>query len=135
LKLSNAEGDRLAAWAGQDLNPRTLVGHSKEELAAALYPHKLGAALDRARLAWAFDAADPRVRDEVNHENWRALIDFMETWDRPALPVTGEDVIAAGVPKGPPVGAALKALEALWVRGGFKADKAQLLAALPMLRL
>jgi hypothetical protein len=43
--------------------------------------------------------------------------------------------MAAGIPKGPPVGRALKALEALWLKGGFKASREQLLAALQHLRL
>lgn len=131
LKLSNAEGDRLVAWARQDLNPRLLVGRAEDQLAAALYPVDRQAALDRARLAWAIDAA----QGEAPVEDWRALIAFMESWEPPAFPVTGEDVLAAGVPAGPPVGAALKALEALWVRGGFKPSREQLLAALPNLRL
>jgi poly(A) polymerase len=68
-------------------------------------------------------------------EQWRALLRFIETWERPEFPVTGEDVMAAGIPKGPPVGGALKALEALWLKGGFKATREQLLAALPHIRL
>ena len=131
LKLSNAEAERLESWARQDANPRLFVGRSEAEMAAAVYPLDRRAALARARLAWALDAA----QDETPVAEWRALIAFMETWEPPAFPVTGEDVIAAGVPKGPPVGAALKALEKLWVRSGFATSREQLLAVLPTIRL
>lgn len=134
LKLSNAEGDRLSAWARLELKPRTLLDRPESYLATALYPVDRQAALDRARLAWAFDSAKDEL-DEPVVAAWRKLVGFMETWERPVFPVSGEDVMAAGIPKGPPVGAALKALEALWLKGGFKATREQLLAALPHIRL
>jgi poly(A) polymerase len=133
LKMSNAEADRLLAWARLDQNPRLLVGRDPPDLAAALYPLDLAAVLDRARLAWALDGAG--APEPAADDDWRALIDFIEAWERPEFPVSGDDVIAAGVPKGPPVGAAIKALEALWARGGFKASREQLLAALSHIRL
>lgn len=131
LKLSNAEGERLQAWAGLKLNPRVLVGRPEAEIAAAFYALDRTAVLDRARLGWAID----RAQGETPDADWRAFIRFAETWERPIFPVSGDDVVAAGVPKGPPVGAALKALEALWIKGGFKATREQLLAALPMVRI
>jgi poly(A) polymerase len=138
LKLSNAESDRLMAWAKLEQNPRLLIGRGLIERAAALYPQDRQAVLDRARLAWALDAAagaQKNFSDAAPEEDWRALVAFIETWERPPFPVTGDDVIAAGIPKGRPVGAALKALEALWIKGGFKTSREQLLAALPHIRL
>ncbi len=134
FKVSNAEGDRLSGWVRLELNPRLLLGRPETVLAAALYPVNRQGALDRTRLAWAIEDAQGPLSPEVT-EHWRALVRFMETWERPEFPVTGEDVMAAGIPKGPPVGAALKALEALWAKGGFKASREQLLAALPHIRL
>ncbi len=137
LKLSGAEGDRLAAWAKLELSPRALLREAEAGLAAALYFADRQAALDRARLAWASDAAKRTAGEALDappDEEWRALIAFMESWERPRFPVSGDDVMAAGVPEGPRVGAAIKALEALWVKGGFRASRAQLLAALAHLR-
>jgi poly(A) polymerase len=130
LRLSNAEGDRLEEWAKLSADPRDLVGEPEPALAMALYPLDRQAVLDGARLLWAGEAASGAARDDA----WRALLAFAETWKRPAFPVNGDDVIRAGVPRGRPVGAALKALEALWVKGGFKASREQLLQALPHLR-
>ncbi len=128
LKLSNAEAARLSAWSTSAVNPRLLVGRDSDTLAKTLYAADVQAVLDRARLAWAIDAA----QGETPAADWRALIADVAAWERPVFPVTGDDLHAAGVPKGPQMGAALKALEALWVKGGFSAGKDQLLAAVPV---
>jgi poly(A) polymerase len=138
LKMSNPEGDRLLAWARLAQNPRLLMGRAPLELAASLYPLDRQAVLDRGRLAWALDAAagaQKNFADAASEDDWRTLLAFVESWQRPTFPVSGDDVIAAGIPKGPPVGAAMKALEALWLKGGFKSTREQLLAALPHIRL
>jgi len=44
--------------------------------------------------------------------------------------VSGEDVIALGVPAGPRVGALLRALEAWWIADDFRAERGALLAKL-----
>ena len=44
---------------------------------------------------------------------------FLAETPEPKLPFSGADLIARGVPAGRPVGQALRALEALWVRAGF----------------
>jgi len=54
---------------------------------------------------------------------WRALIPLAETWTPPAFPLTGEEVIAAGVPKGPLVGQVMKEVEDWWVDQDFIDDK------------
>ncbi len=131
LKLSNAEGGRLSAWAAQAANPRLVLGQSEDDIAKTLYALDVQAFLDRARLAWAIDAA-PDTEQGADADAWRALIGFAHAWRRPVFPVTGKDLAAAGVAKGPRMGATLKALEALWVRGGFKADREALLAALSL---
>ncbi len=133
LKLSNAEGQRLVCWASQAANPRLMLGQPEAEVAKTLYALDEQALLDRARLAWAIDAS-PETEQGPDPEAWRALIAGVEGWTRPVFPVTGKDLVAAGVPKGPRMGATLKALEALWVRGGFKADRQALLAALNLVR-
>jgi poly(A) polymerase len=46
-----------------------------------------------------------------------------QSWPRPTLPLTGEEVVAAGVPRGPMVGAVLREVEAWWVDNDFTTDK------------
>ncbi len=138
LKLSNQAGERVVRWARQTLNPRLLLGRPELDVAQALYPADVQAFTDRARLAWAIDAASAAAgeaaRDEPGADPalWQALFSQLAVYERPVFPLRGEDLVQAGVPKGPRLGAALKALEALWVRGGFKADKPALLAALSL---
>ena len=45
------------------------------------------------------------------------------SWSRPTLPLTGDEVVAAGVPPGPKVGAVLREVEAWWIDNDFIADK------------
>jgi poly(A) polymerase len=54
-------------------------------------------------------------------------------WTPPTFPLRGADLIKAGVPKGPQLGKALTALEALWIKSGFSTEKPQLLATLKFL--
>ncbi|MDX1542010.1 MAG: hypothetical protein R3349_11470, partial [Geminicoccaceae bacterium] len=69
------------------------------------------------------DRADVRAALE------RAL-DEAERFERPGLPVSGEDVLAAGVAPGPAVGRLLGAVEDWWVEHDFAPDRAACLARL-----
>lgn len=123
MKASNAERDRLAAWAAAEaagVAPDAGAGLEK-----ALYRTGKEAWLDAARLA-AADAA----QDGVLTPEWRTAIAFAESWERPDFPVTGADLIAKGFTPGPELGEALKRLEARWIEGGFAAEKDALLDAL-----
>ena len=44
---------------------------------------------------------------------------FLADAPEPKLPISGADLIARGVEAGPPVGRALRAFQALWIRAGF----------------
>jgi poly(A) polymerase len=52
------------------------------------------------------------------------LLEMAQTWQRPRFPLTGRDVMAAGVPQGPDVGRILAAVEDWWVAHDFAADEA-----------
>ena len=125
LRLSNKEADRLKAWAsdGESLSA------DMEERARmqAIYRSGKAVILDRARLR-AAGASDP-----IESSHWMVLADLAMGWTPPTFPLRGADLVEAGVPKGPQLGKALSALEALWVRSGFSTEKPQLLAALKML--
>jgi poly(A) polymerase len=49
-----------------------------------------------------------------------------ERWQAPQFPLGGNDVMGLGVPSGPRVGEALRALEGWWIAGDFTADEAAL---------
>jgi poly(A) polymerase len=49
-----------------------------------------------------------------------------ESWQRPRFPITGREVMQAGVPEGPQVGRVLAKLEDWWVEGNFAADESAL---------
>lgn len=110
LRLSNAERDRLTALTGPNpVDP----GAAAPAQRALLY--RLGAPLyrDFALLC----GADP-------------LLAIADAWQNPALPVGGGDVRALGIPAGPAVGALLKQVEAWWIDGDFRADRAACLGRL-----
>jgi poly(A) polymerase len=60
------------------------------------------------------------------------LLDMAEHWQRPRFPLTGRDVMQAGVPEGPEVGRVLSRLEDWWIKGDFAADEDALRAQLAM---
>ena len=77
---------------------------------------------DLLMLKWA---DDPKPAVE-----WRALLAIAQAWDAPRFPLTGADVMRAGVPEGPQVGRVLCDIEAWWIDGDFTADASALAARL-----
>ena len=125
LKLSNKEADRIKDWASDS---ETLSSDMSERARMqAIYRSGKQPILDRARLR-AAGASDP-----IESSKWMVLADLALGWTPPTFPLRGSDLLEAGVPKGPQLGKALAALEALWVRSGFSTEKPQLLAALKLL--
>lgn len=122
LRLSNADRDRLAAALGAD--PPLLSWMSPRETRRAVYRLGPGTFGDRALLAWA---ASDRPAAAVQ---WRALLALAGAWSPPALPLTGAEVMAAGVPEGPLVGAVLREVEAWWIDNDFLDDKLSLVERL-----
>ena len=106
LRLSNGERDRLVAA----LAPESFKSWmSPREIRRAVY--RLGPQVfrDRAKLAWA------RASGTAATMQWRGMIALGEGWTAPAFPLTGDEVIAAGVPKGPMVGQVLREVEDWWI--------------------
>jgi poly(A) polymerase len=115
LRLSNALKDRLVAAAAA--TPRIVSWMSPRETRRGVYAIGARAFVDRVKLAWAAsdrNAAAPQ---------WRALIPLAESWTAPTFPLTGEEVIAAGVPKGPLVGQVMREVEDWWIDLDFIDDK------------
>ena len=82
---------------------------------------------DRVRLAWA---AAPKSQPALA---WRMLLAMADSWDRPRFPLSGRDVMAAGVPEGAGVGRILAQMEAEWIDSDFTLDEAALRARLTAL--
>ena len=114
LKLSNEERDRLLDLAGarEELTPYLPV----REVRRMLYRLSGQRFRDRVLLAWADDAKSS------NTIAWRALLALADAWERPRFPLSGRDVMAAGVPEGPLVGRVLAEVEAWWIDSDFTDD-------------
>ena len=115
LRLSNAEGGRLAAL--DDAGVRVFSYMSMREVRRALYRLSPPIFKDRAMLGWA---SDPK---ESNAPQWRALLAMADSWVRPAPPLTGHEVRAAGVPDGPEIGRVMAEVEEWWIDADFTDDK------------
>jgi poly(A) polymerase len=115
LRLSNAQKVRLVAALGTD--PPLVSWLSPRQVRQAVWRIGADAFCDRATLAWA-GASRPGAAIQ-----WRALLPVARGWQRPALPLSGEEVVAAGAPRGPLVGAVMREVEAWWVDSDFTLDK------------
>ena len=115
LRLSNEVRDRLVAAMGR--TPRITSWMSPRESRRAVYQIGVRAFTDRVKLAWA-----KSTRSAATHQ-WRGLLALGESWSPPPFPLTGEDVINSGVPKGPMVGEVLREVETWWIDHDFLDDK------------
>jgi poly(A) polymerase len=110
LRLSNAEAERLLALDGW-----WRVSPSAGEQPAHALLYRLGpvSLVDRVLLAWSRAPADAADAD------WRALATLPPRWTAPTFPLKAADFIRRGVPKGPVLGAALRAAEEAWIAADF----------------
>jgi len=115
LKLSNALRERLVGALGTA--PRIVSWMSPREARRVVYRLGVQPFCDRVLLAWA---ASERHAAAIQ---WRALIPMAQSWPRPSLPLTGAEVMAAGVPEGPLVGEVIREVEAWWIDQDFIDDK------------
>ena len=115
LRLSNADRDRIVAAAGE--RPRVVSWMSPREARRAVYALGVDVFRDRVKLAWA------GAERASTAPQWRALLALAETWTPPVLPLSGEEIMQAGVPKGPLVGQVMREVELWWVDQDFIEDK------------
>jgi poly(A) polymerase len=114
FRLPNADRDRLVSMLdAESLSP------SLDEKSRRLALYRLGweAFQDHVLLGWAGAGVDP------DDPSWRALL---ATSDRPSpvFPLQGRDLLALGIKAGRQVGRLLKEVEAWWIEGDFRADRA-----------
>jgi poly(A) polymerase len=122
LRLSNAQRDRLTAALGAE--PPLVSWMSPRATRRAVYALGAPTFCDRVMLAWA-DADRPATSVQ-----WRALLPMARSWTPPVLPLTGDEVAAAGVPRGPMIGAVLREVEAWWIDHDFIDDKLSIMERL-----
>jgi poly(A) polymerase len=119
LRLANGEHDRLASMAD---NWRSVMPGSEQAARALLYHLGPERFADRVMLAWTRSPAG------AADASWRSLAKLPQRWSAPAFPLNAEDFIRRGIPKGPPLGAALRAAEAAWIAADFPAERAAIAA-------
>ncbi len=114
LRLSNEEGDRLAS-AARALEPLhgLTAPPSLGDLRVALFERGRVGAIDSMTLAHAQSGA------AAEDSRWLSAHRFLSDTPIPRLPFTGADLVARGIAPGRGVGAALKSLQAKWIRAGF----------------
>jgi poly(A) polymerase len=114
LKLSNEERERLVAALGDEVKITSYM--SLREMRRAIYKIGNGPFRDRVMLSWAAAGGEKA-------QQWRALVAHAQMWTPPRLPLTGDEVMAAGVPAGPKVGLVMREVEDWWIDADFPDDK------------
>lgn len=129
LRLSKTEAAFFSAWAKAPRLPAVIADTA---FARLLYRHGSNGLDTSLRLALAASRQksehDPAQLAETGRL-W-GLLGKTENWQKPVFPLTGADVLAAGIAAGPRVGEVLGMLEDQWVEGNFNADRATLVARL-----
>lgn len=111
LALSNEEYRRLdgigAGWHGID------AAGGDHAPKVALFRAGPRGYLDRALVAFARSAAP------IDAPEWHSLATLPQRWQAPPLPVSGDDLMGAGLREGPQMGAALAWIRQAWIEAGF----------------
>jgi tRNA nucleotidyltransferase/poly(A) polymerase len=124
LRLFNAEHDRLFSMADGWWRLSPAVGEAAQlgEAGQQSLLYRIGPEryIDRVLLAWA------RAPHSISDPAWRRLAGLPSRWTPPRFPLKAADFIARSVPKGPALGASMRAAEEAWIAAGFPADEAAL---------
>lgn len=129
LRLSKAEAAYLTYWASAPAADPELKETALDRL---LYRQGVEGVKTRLKLALAAARADVSAGDTAMQKVARlsTLLARAEKFHRPGFPLSGVDVMAAGVEAGPKVGEVLKSLEEKWIDVNFSLDRAALTARL-----
>ncbi|MBP2508417.1 CCA tRNA nucleotidyltransferase [Agrobacterium radiobacter] len=129
LRLSKAEAAYLTHWASAPAADPELKETALDRL---LYRQGVEGVKTRLKLALAAARADVSAGDTAMQKVARlsTLLARAEKFHKPGFPLSGVDVMAAGVEAGPKVGEVLKSLEEKWIDVNFSLDRAALTARL-----
>ena len=108
MRLKFALDDELASQIEADWQTRAGI----ERL---IYRHGNAAVADQIALMAARSGTPP--------DGWGGALAHARTFKAPVFPVTGADLLRAGMAHGPEVGETLKRLEAAWVESRFRLSK------------
>lgn len=129
LRLSKAEAGYLANWSSAPVIDPEMKETALDRL---LYRQGVEGVKTRLKLALASARADLSAGDTAMQKVARlsTLLTRAEKFKKPGFPLSGADVMAAGVEAGPKVGEVLKSLEEKWIDVNFSLDRAALTARL-----
>lgn len=129
LRLSNAEGKRLRQWVSAPVVDTSMTDAAFDRM---LYRQGVEGVIMKLRLALASARADVSAGEAAMQKIARlsVLLARAEKFSRPVFPLSGADVLAAGVSPGPKVGEILGRLEEKWIEMNFSPDRAALTARL-----
>ncbi|ASY69835.1 CCA tRNA nucleotidyltransferase [Sinorhizobium fredii] len=129
LRLSKAEAAFLARFAETPAIAATLADAALDR---ELYRKGAEGIVARLKLSLASarrkSETDPAFLAET--AAFQRLLARAGKWQRPVFPLSGVDVLRAGVPAGPKVGELLTELENFWIDRNFNIDRATLVARL-----
>ncbi|MEM8749499.1 MAG: CCA tRNA nucleotidyltransferase [Pseudomonadota bacterium] len=118
LRIPNKQRDRLRDWAEAVLPDAKL---SKTEFARLLYRGKPNAVADRLKLAIA-TTPEPSLK-----KSYIEKLDMALSWQRPEIPVRGQDLLDHGMEPGPGIAQELAKLEEAWIESDFSLSREELL--------
>ncbi|WP_419906098.1 CCA tRNA nucleotidyltransferase [Hoeflea sp.] len=129
LRMSNSERKRLVQWAGQ---PAVAEDVADTALKRMLYLGDKQAITDTLNLQLcarrkAAESDDEALRGAAALSR---LLNVARDWSSPVFPVSGGDLLKAGLASGPEVGAAMTALEEAWIASNFTLTRKELLERL-----
>ncbi len=118
LRLFNAEHDRLISITDSWWRLSSSLDEARmQRLLYQLGPERY---LDRMLVAWT------RAPNSAADPEWHRLATLPDRWTAPRFPLRSADFAARGVPRGPALGAAMRAAEEAWIAAGFPEDEAGL---------
>lgn len=117
LKMSKREQETLKALASLPAQLRNQL--EPKSLRRALYEHDPDFVHDALLLMMAAG----------EDFNYLSVMQVVEKWESPVLPVQGVDLLRLGVPAGPRVGEILRLVEAWWIAADFRPDREECLHA------
>lgn len=133
LRMSKAEAAFFQHWASA---PKVPDDVTDAVFARMLYRHGVEGIVARLKLALASARAQARIEDAAMLRAARlsTLLKAAQRFDRPKFPLSGADVLKAGVAAGPGVGAMLGQLENQWVDMNFSLSREKLLERLEKMK-
>ena len=127
LKMSKAEAQRLYDWSMATPPQPTTAGTALERL---MYRHGRDAIIDRLKIAMAVTkgrAAEAQEAAMADMAKLAGLLRRAINWERPVLPISGKDLLEAGMEPGEMLGQRLRLAEEKWVESNFALDRDRLM--------